>query len=134
MLKIEIWPCRCIILLEYSSNYSDTTDSLWFYSYNEATNFNADIMNTNDFKSLKYEAKLLGNTETNRANGILGNAVIDVPLNYLSNFWSSLEMSLINCKVKLKLKWTNHCVLSAIVMLILIILFLLSKAQNDMSL
>ena len=58
MLKIEIWSCRCIILLEYSSNYSDTTDSLWFYSYNEATNFNADIVNTNDFKSFKYEAKL----------------------------------------------------------------------------
>ena len=41
------------------------------------------------------------------------NAIIAVPLKYLSNFWRLLEMSLINCKVELKLKWTNYCVLSA---------------------
>ena len=29
---------------------------------------------------------------------------IAVPLKYLSNFWRSLEMSLINCKVELSLK------------------------------
>ena len=27
-------------MLEYSSNYSDTTSSLWFYSKDESTNFN----------------------------------------------------------------------------------------------
>ena len=32
-------------LLEYNSSYSDTTGSLWFYSKDEATNFNADIRN-----------------------------------------------------------------------------------------
>ena len=37
-------------LIEYSSNYSETTESLWFYSKGEATNFNANIANTNDFK------------------------------------------------------------------------------------
>ena len=36
-----------------------------------------------------------------------------MPLKYLSNFWRSLEMSFISCKVNLKLKWTNHSVLSA---------------------
>ena len=30
-------------LLEYSSNYSNTTNSLWFYSKDESTNFNVDI-------------------------------------------------------------------------------------------
>ena len=30
---------------------------------------------------------------------------IDVPLKYLSNFWRSLEMPLINCTVELSLKW-----------------------------
>ena len=39
-------------LLEYSSNHSDTTGSLWFYSKEEATNFKADIIDGNDFKSL----------------------------------------------------------------------------------
>ena len=40
-------------LIEYSSNYSETTGSLWFYSKDEATNFNADFAKTNNFKSLK---------------------------------------------------------------------------------
>ena len=44
-------------LIEYSSNYFETTGSLWFYSKDEATDFNADIANTNYFKSFKYKAK-----------------------------------------------------------------------------
>ena len=35
-------------------------------------------------------------------------------LRYLRNFWRSLEIPLINCKVELKLKWTKYCVLSAV--------------------
>ena len=42
-------------LLEYSSNYSDTIGSLWFHFKNEATNLNADIEDTNDFKSFKWK-------------------------------------------------------------------------------
>ena len=37
-------------LTEYSSNYSETTGSLWFYLKDEANNFNADIANNNNFK------------------------------------------------------------------------------------
>ena len=44
-------------LIEYSSNYSERTGSLWFYFKDEATNFNADIANSNDFKSFEYETK-----------------------------------------------------------------------------
>ena len=36
-----------------------------------------------------------------------------VSLKYQSNFVRSLKMSLINCKVELKLNWINHCVSSA---------------------
>ena len=43
-------------VLEYSSNYSETTESLWFYSKDEASNFNADISNDNNFTSFKYNA------------------------------------------------------------------------------
>ena len=43
-------------LIEYSSNYSETTGSLWFYSKDKATSFNADIAN-NNFKSFKCKAK-----------------------------------------------------------------------------
>ena len=46
-------------LIEYSSNYSEPTGSLWFYSKDEAINFNVNIANIDDFKSFKYKAKLL---------------------------------------------------------------------------
>ena len=38
---------------------------------------------------------------------------IIVPLKYLGNFWRSLEMPLINCKVEFSLKWYNNCILSS---------------------
>ena len=104
------------ILIEYSSNYSETTGSLWFYSKDEATDFNADIVNDNNFKSFKYNIKLLANTVAqadNVSNGILKKATIAVPLKYLSNFWISFEMPSINCKVELKCKWYSYWVLSA---------------------
>ena len=62
---------------------------------------------------LQMLPKLLGNTNAEGANRILKNATIAVSLKYFSNFWRSLEMPLINCKVELKLKFTNYCVLSA---------------------
>ena len=64
-------------------------------------------MNANDFKPFKYKTTILGNTEYNGANGILRDATTAVLLKYLSNFWRSLEMPLINCKVGLKLRWSN---------------------------
>ena len=39
-------------LIECSSNYSETKGSLWFYSKDEATDFNNNIANTNDLKSV----------------------------------------------------------------------------------
>ena len=35
--------------LEYRSNYSETTGSFWFYSKDEATKFDADVVNTDYF-------------------------------------------------------------------------------------
>ena len=95
-------------LIEYSSNYSETTGSLWFYSKDEATDFNAVIANNNSFKSFEYKTKLLRNTvaqpDPNDASGILKNSAIAVPLKYLSNFQRLREIPLINCKVELKLR------------------------------
>ena len=84
-------------LMEYSLNYSETTGSWRFYFKDEATNFDADVANNNNnnndnnFKSVEYEAKLLGNTEAERKNGILKNATTAVPLKYLSHFCESLQ-------------------------------------------
>ena len=63
---------------EYSSNYSETTWDFWFCS-KEANNFNSDLAN-NNFKSLKYKAKLFGNTVADGANGMLEIATLTVPL------------------------------------------------------
>ena len=70
-------------------------------------------MNTDNFKCFKYKAKLLGDTYTDGANGVFRKSAMAVSLKYLSNYWRSLEMSLINCKVQLKHKWTKHCVLAS---------------------
>ena len=51
-----------------------------------------------------HKAKLLENTEADGDSGILKNATMAAQLNYLSNFWRSLEMLLINCKIDFKLK------------------------------
>ena len=39
------------------------------------------------------------------------NIEIMFPLNYLSNFWRTLEMPLINCEVELILTWSENCVI-----------------------
>ena len=71
-------------LIEYSSNYSETTGIYgWFYSKDETTNFNNDTENTDNQKSFEYKTKLLlGNTvgkpTPNNANVILKNAAIAV--------------------------------------------------------
>ena len=70
-------------LIEYSSNYFETTGILSFYSKDEVTNFKADIVNDNNFKSFEYKGRLLGDTAAkadNAANGILNSATIDVSL------------------------------------------------------
>ena len=55
----------------------------------------------------KNKANLIANTN---ADGTKKGVKIAVPLKYLSNFWRSLEMPLINCKVELSLKWIENCV------------------------
>ena len=44
-------------------------------------------------------------------NLIKNNVKIIVPLKYLSNFWRSLNIPLINCEVELILTWFKNCVL-----------------------
>ena len=61
--------------------------------------------------SFKYKISLLGNR--NVVDGIVRlNVKVVVPLKYLSNFFRSLEVPLINCKIKLNLTCKKECVLS----------------------
>ena len=97
-------------LIEYSDNYSDTSGSLWDFKRDEIIN-NADVTSDDNAHSFKNKANLNCNTENNKIkNGVK----IAVPLKYLSNFWRSLEMLLISCKVELSLKWIENCVLTVV--------------------
>ena len=94
--------------IEYSDKYSDTSGSLWDFKRDEIVN-NADVTNDNNSPSFKYKASIIGNTGN---NGIKNGVKIAVPLKYLSNFWRSLEMPLINCKIELSLNWIERCLLT----------------------
>ena len=100
-------------LIEYSDNYAKTTGSLWQYCKDiPARNANDDIVifsedNTTD--SFKFKAKITGQTRNDGTKDV----EIMVLLKYLSNFWRTLEMPLINCEVNLILTWSSRCVLIA---------------------
>ena len=96
-------------LIEYSDNYSDTSGSSQSFKRDVIDN-NAEVTNNDNAPSFKYKANLIGNTETDRTKK---RVKIAVPLKYLNNFWRSLEVPLINCKVELSLRWIKNCVLTS---------------------
>ena len=87
-------------LLEYSKNYSKTNGSFWNYYRDEPNrgannNINYSIK---DSKSFYYKASIMGKLEGNNTEK---EAEIVVPLKYLSNFWRTLGIPLINCEINL---------------------------------
>ena len=90
-------------LIEYSDNYSKTSGSLWQY-YKDEPNI---ILN--DSESSKSKIKTTGNTP---ADGNTKDVEIMVPLKHLRNFWRTLEMPLINCKINVILTWSLTCVIT----------------------
>ena len=112
-------------LLEYSKNYKKTTGSLWNYYRNEPS----DPLSS-DSKSFKYKTNITGNTcnidekITDDDGNEIDNPKYDanevgknetevvIPLKYLSNFWRSLNILLINCEVELILTWSKNCILA----------------------
>ena len=94
-------------LIEYSENYQDSSATLYQYKRDEPpeTDAVADLA-ANTSSSFKYKINLLGDPEHDAATNIAKlSAKVVAPLKYLSNFFRSLEMPLINCKIKLKLTW-----------------------------
>ena len=96
------------MLIEYSDNYSDTSGSLWCFKRDEVAN-NANVANNDNAPSFKYKANLIGDTES---DGTKQRIKVAILLKYLSNFWRSLEIPLINCKVEISLNWIENCVLT----------------------
>ena len=99
-------------LIEYSDNYQDSSATLYQYKQDEPPDNNAIAnLTVNNSRSFKYKVNLLGNPVLDGAVAKLSVKVV-VPLKYLGNFFRSLEMPLINCKIKLNLTWKKECVLS----------------------
>ena len=98
-------------LIEYSDNYQDSSATLYQYKRDEPPDDIANNLTQNNSTSFDYKIKLLGNPEV--ANNVARrNVKIVVPLKYLSDFFRSLKMPLINCKIKLNLTWKRKCILS----------------------
>ena len=68
---------------------------------------------TDDSSSFKHKSSFFKPLSA-ADNKVFKDVKIAVPLNYLSNFWRSLEMLLINCKIHLELNWSIDCVMSSI--------------------
>ena len=100
-------------LIEYSDNYQDSSATLYQYKRDEPPEANAiNDLTTDISSSFKYKVDLLGNPVLD-GNIAKRSVKVVVPLKYLSNFFRSLEMPLINCKIKLNLTWKKEwCVLS----------------------
>ena len=123
-------------LLEYSKNYRKTIVSLYSYYRDELNddanlnNFaNNDVVSSNSFH---YKNKIVGNmynidsTIVPAAGGARvanpnfdgnnsgkKNIELAIPLKYLGNFWTALDMPLISCEVSLELKWDKICVITS---------------------
>ena len=102
-------------LIEYSDNYANSSGSLYQLKrdespINDAGNSNNGALDNST--SFKYKASLLGKADDADSNDrSLKNTKIVVPLKYSSNFFRSLEIPLINCKILLELNWDNDCVM-----------------------
>ena len=123
-------------LSEYSKNYRKTIGSLYNY-YRDELDDDADLNNhpNNNLVSsnaFQYKNKLLGNTynvDSTIAPAACGTRVANpvyianrtgtkavslaVPLKYLGNYWTALNMPLISCEVSLELKWDKSCIITS---------------------
>ena len=94
-------------LLEYSDNYENSTGSLYQFKRYEPPDNYADV--GNNATSLVDKSKLIKGTDDNNVN----NVKLVVPLKYVSNFFRSLELPLVNCKIDLELTWHKDCITSS---------------------
>ena len=117
-------------------NFRKTTGSLWNYYRDELSNDTNDNKNPNktviNSEPFKYKTSITGSTYnvdariTNKEGNQINNPAHDanksskkeveiaVPLKYLSNFWRTLNMPLINYEVSLILTWSENCVITSI--------------------
>ena len=102
-------------LLEYSKNYEKTSGSLFNYYRDEPSEatigagnntINISIRNS---KSFDYKTEIIGSLDAGEDEK--EDIKIAIPLKYLSNFWRSLDIPIINWEITLILSWYKECVL-----------------------
>ena len=100
-------------LIEYSKNYRKTTGTLWNYYRDERNSGAVENINYSikDSKSFNYKTSITGKVEGNNVEKDHVETV--VPLKYLSNFWRTLDMLLINFEVSLTLTWSEKCLITS---------------------
>ena len=102
-------------LLEYSKNYEKTSGSLFDYYRDEPSELiigdgdNARNISIRNSKYFDYKTNIIGNLDI--GGDEKEDVEIAIPLKYLGNFWRSLDIPLINCKITLILSWYKECVL-----------------------
>ena len=99
-------------MIEHIDNYSQTSGILWQFCRDElASDANGTIVDFNAANSItdlfKIKEKMTGQTGNNGTKDV----ETMVSLKYLSNFWKTLEKSLINCKINFDLNWSKNCVI-----------------------
>ena len=100
-------------LIEYCKNYRKTTESLWnYYRYEPNSGTEGNINHSvKDSKSFNYKISITGTLEGNSVEK--DDVEIVVPLKYLSNFWKTVDITLINCDVSLTLTWSENFVITS---------------------
>ena len=76
---------------------------MWKYYRDEP---NDNLANSESFK---FKIKITGKTSATGNEKVVETMV---PLKYLSNFWKTIEIPLINCDVNLILTWSSICVIT----------------------
>ena len=93
---------------EYRDDLSKTSRSLWHYYRDEPFSDNGAIAdfpaNDDNSASFKFKTKIADRRENDGTKHVK----IRAPLKYLSNFWRTLEMPLINCEINLRLNWSTN--------------------------
>ena len=91
--------------------YHHTVGSLHQFEQSIDANAAPEEITVNNSSSFKYKSRLLGRLDSEVGNDAAGayrlykNAQILVPLKFVSSFFRSLELPLINTKIHLDLSW-----------------------------
>ena len=94
--------------IEYNDNYSKTSGNLWLFYKDEPALTDAGAIKKfpDNSSSFKCKHKITGPTVNDGRKAVK----IMVPLKYLSNFWRTLEIPLVNCEIIVTLICSKYCV------------------------